>query len=325
MHVFITGGAGFIGSHIVEYHLNQNDIVHVIDDLSTGIEKNIQPFKSNPNFHFIKADLLIYPDLKEEVCWADRIYHMAAVVGVFKVINDSEKLLSTNIAATERLLRAARLSDRNPRILLASTSEVYGEGHAKPLSEDLNLIIGEGRKSCSAYAVSKIAVEYFGISYYEHFKLPITILRIFNTIGPRQLSAYGMVIPRFIDSALKNKPILVYGTGEQTRSFCDVRDVVSMMDKIANNPMTIGKILNVGSDAEISINEVAKLVKKLAKSDSEIKHITYDEAYGEGFEDFMYRRPELTKLRSLIKYKDAWNLEKTLIDLIARKRKDMLK
>ena len=320
MHVLVTGGAGFIGSHIAEFHLNNHDVVHVLDDLSTGTEDNIAAFKSNPNFSFTKTDILTFPDLEKMVGWADRIYHMAAVVGVLKVINDSERLLATNITGTERLLRAARLSNRKPRLLLASTSEVYGDGHEKPLNEGMSLIIGAGKKSCTAYAVSKIALEYFGLSYYEQYGLSVTILRLFNTIGPRQVGQYGMVVPRFIHSAMTHEPILVYGTGTQTRSFCDVRDVVSIMDAIANNPHTVGKVLNVGQDHEVSINQLASLVKQIANSPSEIKHISYAEAYGEGFTDFMFRRPDLTQLLRLTEYQYKWDLQKTITDLVARHR-----
>lgn len=320
MRVLVTGGAGFIGSHLVEYHLTHHDEVHVIDDLSTGTETNIAPFKNNPDFHFIKADILTCSEIETIVGWADRIYHMAAVVGVLKVINDSERLLATNIAGTERLLRAAKLSKRKPRILLASSSEVYGDGYAHPLKEDFNLIVGEGRKSCSAYVVSKIALEYFGLSYHQHFGLPITILRIFNTIGPRQLGGYGMVVPRFVKHAVRLEPIVVYGTGEQTRSFCDVRDVVEILDKIAKNDETIGEIINVGQDQEISINSLAELVKKIAGNDSEIQHIPYDEIYGKGFEDFMFRRPEITKLQSLTRHVYKWDLKKSLLDLIQKQK-----
>ena len=318
MRVLVTGGAGFIGSHLAEYHLNNHDSVHVLDDLSTGTEKNIAPLKANPNFHFTKTDILTFPELEKVACWADRIYHMAAVVGVLKVINDSGKLLSTNISATERLLRAAKLSNRNPRILLASSSEVYGDGHAKPLKETATLFIGGARKGCTAYTVSKIALEYFGLSYYEQYDMQITSLRIFNTIGPRQVSHYGMVVPRFIHSAINNEPIVVYGTGEQTRSFCDVRDTVALMDAIAKNPLANGKVLNVGQDHEVSMNHLAELIKKLANSSSDIKHISYEEAYGEGFEDIMFRRPDLSRLLELTAYQYKWDLENTLADLIKR-------
>jgi len=320
MRVLVTGGAGFIGSYIVEYHLAKHDEVHVIDDCSTGTEANIAPFKNNPNFHFIKADILTFPDINRIVDWAERIYHMAAVVGVLKVINDSERLLAINIAGTERLLRAVNTAKQLPRVLLASSSEVYGDGHGHPLKEDSNLIIGEGRKSCSAYVVSKIALEYFGLSYFQHFNIPITILRIFNTIGPRQLGGYGMVVPRFIKQAVKQESIVVYGTGEQTRSFCDVRDSVEIFDKIASNKNTIGEIINVGQDQEISINNLAKLVKEISGTPSKIKHIPYDEIYGEGFEDCMFRRPDITKLQKLTGHDYKWDLSKSLADLIKRQQ-----
>lgn len=318
MNILVTGGAGFIGSHIVDYHLTHNDEVYVIDDLSTGTESNIAPFKKNPNFHFINADLLTYPELNTIVCWAHRIYHMAAVVGVLKVIKDSERVLAINIVGTERLLRAAKLSKNKPRILLASSSEVYGDGRGHALREDANLIIGEGRKGCAAYVVSKIALEYFGLSYYQHFGIAVTILRLFNTIGPRQLGGYGMVVPRFIKQAINNKPIVVYGTGEQTRSFCDVRDTIAILDKIANNEKTINEIINVGHEQEISLNDLAHLVKKITGTSSEITHTPYTKIYGEGFEDCMFRRPDTTKLQRLTAYKYQWNLEKSLADLIER-------
>ena len=316
MHVLVTGGAGFIGSHLVEYHLNLHDVVHVLDDLSTGTQENIDRFKNNPNFHFTKADILTSPAIEEVVCWADRIYHMAAVVGILKVIENSEKLLATNIIATERLLKAALSSKRNPRILLASTSEVYGDGHAKPLREDFHLIIGGSKRACMPYTISKLAVEAFGLAYFEQFGMAITTLRFFNTIGPRQTGQYGMVVPRFVKAALNNEPICVYGTGTQTRSFCDVRDLVVLVDKIANNKETIGDVLNVGKDEEVSINELATLVKKIANSHSDIKHISYDEAYGPGFVDIMFRRPDLSGLKKFVQWSYIWNLRSTIADLL---------
>ncbi len=319
MQVLITGGAGFIGSHIAAFHIKQGDLVHVMDDLSTGSEDNIAQFKGNPNFFFTETDILTSPDLEKIVGWADRIYHMAAVVGVFRVIESSEKLLATNIAGTERLLRVARLSKRKPRILLASTSEVYGNQGSKPLKEDMSLILGAQKKSCIAYSVSKIALEYFGLSYHDNFGLRVTILRIFNTIGPRQLGYYGMVVPRFIDAAINQELILVYGTGSQTRSFCDVRDMVAIFNEIANNPQCIGEIFNVGQDDQISINDLAHLVKNLTKSTSDIKHISYEAAYGKEFTDIMYRCPDLTKLKKFISYDYQWDLKKTLLDLIKRR------
>ena len=317
MNVLVTGGAGFIGSHIVEYHLNQHDVVHVLDDLSTGTQHNIDLFKSNPDFYFTQTDILTFPELEKVVCWADRIYHMAAVVGVFRVLKDSVKLLATNITATERLLKAAVVSKQKPRILLASSSEVYGNGHLKPLKEGSSLILGEGKRSCIDYIVSKLAVESLGTSFYRQHGLRVTVMRVFNTVGPRQQGKYGMVVPRFIHSAMRHEPIVVYGTGLQTRSFADVRDIVSLMDKIAMNAQTIGSVLNVGQDDEISINKLARLVKKLTNSNSKIMHISYDEAYGEEFADIMHRRPDLTKLNLLTGYCFKWDLCATVKSIIA--------
>lgn len=317
MHILVTGGAGFIGSYLVEYHLKKNDSVHVIDDFSTGGLSNLMAFQEYSGFSYTQADILTCNNLNQLVAKADLIYHMAAVVGVLRVIKETEHLLATNISGTERLLRAANISGKKPRILLASTSEVYGESHLSCSSETENLIIGQGKKSCSNYVVSKIALEYFGMAYYDHFELPITILRLFNTIGPRQVGHYGMVVPRFVDYALTHQPILVHGTGEQTRSFCDVRDTVAMMERIAHTPESVGQILNVGHDEEVSINHLAKLVKKLAHSDSEIKHISYDKVYGKDFKDVMTRRPDMSKLQQLIHYTYQWNLNDSIRDLIA--------
>ncbi|MCX7117748.1 MAG: GDP-mannose 4,6-dehydratase [Legionellales bacterium] len=318
MNVLVTGGAGFIGSHLVEYHLNQNDHVHVIDDLSTGTQENIDLFRDHPNFQFTKADLLIFPEIYEVVGWADRIYHMAAVVGVLRVIQGSERLLASNISATERLLRAAVQSKKNPRVLLASTSEVYSGGQGIPFKEDDQIIIGAGKKSCMPYVVSKIALEYFGMSFFKHHGLPVTSLRFFNTIGPRQRGHYGMVVPRFMQAAVYQEPIVVYGTGRQTRSFCDVRDTVALIDLIASSDHCLGEAINVGKDEETSIIDLAKLIKELAHSDSEIKYMSYLEAYGDDFEDIMYRCPNLTKLHQITGYRYQWDLRATVSDLIAR-------
>ncbi len=316
MHVLITGGAGFIGSHLVEYYLSQQHTVHVIDNFSTGIIENLQEFQQNQNFSITHADILTYSELDFLVAQADCIYHMAAVVGVLRVIANEQDLLETNILGTERLLRAAKISTKKPRILLASTSEVYGESEHGVSPETDSLIIGKGKKNCAAYVVSKIALEYFSLAYYKNYGLPITVLRIFNTIGPRQLGHYGMVVPRFIQYALNQQPILVHGTGVQTRSFCDVRDLVIIMDRLVTSSAAIGQILNIGQDQEVSINALALLVKELTNSASEIQHITYEQVYGEGFTDCMARRPDLTKLQNIINYAYQWDLKTTLMNLI---------
>ena len=317
MHVLVTGGAGFLGSHIVQYHLNNHDIVHAVDDLSTGREENIKPFEQNPNFHFIKADLITWPDIEKEVYWADRIYHMAAIVGVFRLVHEPGRVLTINIVATERLIRAIRAANWKPRLILASTSELYGNSDIQPLTEGNNIIIdGKGRNRTN-YVISKIASEALGLTEFKQHQLPVTILRLFNMIGPRQSGYYGMVVPRFIDAAMKNKPLIVFGTGQQKRTFCDVRDFTVFVDKIASNPHTMGQILNVGQDEEISILKLAKLIIQLTNSKSEIQHMSYLDAYGEDYDEVMCRRPNLTKLCQQIPVNYQWNLKKTLLDLIS--------
>ncbi len=325
MNILITGGAGFIGSNLAEYYLNKNHIVHVIDDLSTGSMENTHDLLKNANFHLIKADLLTYKKLTEIVQEADCIYHFAAVVGVFRVLQEPETALNVNIGATKCLLQAIKSSNKNPRVIIASTSEVYGHNSNGLLfSEDSDLIINDNSLIRTSYAVSKIAAESYAMAYYKQFNIPITILRLFNIIGPKQTGRYGMVVPRFIKSALTNQPLTVYGTGEQRRSFTDIRDANVLFEQIANNKQTIGEIINLGNNNDISINELAKLVIKLTNSQSEIKHISYEEAYGEEFHDFMHRKPNLTKLQELTNYKYTWDLEKTINYLIDLARLKLL-
>jgi UDP-glucose 4-epimerase len=346
MHIFITGGAGFIGSQLVEYHILAGDKIHVVDNLSTGSKKNILPFLDHPDFRFSEADILTWPDLGIAVAWADRIYHMAALVGVFKVLKDPIKVLSTNIAGTERLLRSAQMGNWNPQIIIASTSEVYGHGlHCKHFCEyrdDLNLeradidarrpypvaafnedmepMVGSSAVSRWNYSISKLADEAFGLSYARSFGMNITVVRLFNTIGPGQTGRYGMVVPRFVEQAVNGGPITVYGDGLQTRSFCDVRDTVKSLDLLADNPASVGEIVNVGNDREISIKGLAELIKERSRSDSPIIYTPYREAYGEDFEEVYNRKPNLDKFFKLTKFKHLWTLEETIDDLIARAR-----
>lgn len=322
MHILITGGAGFLGSHLVNHHIKNNDIVHVVDDLSTGKEANLDAFKNDPNFYFTKADLITWSGLEKAVYWADRIYHMAAIVGVFRLIREPARVLTINIAATERLIRAIRVANWKPRLILASTSEVYGNVVQQPLKEDSNLIVdGKGRNRTN-YVISKMAAEALCLTDFEQNQLPVTILRIFNMIGPRQSGHYGMVVPRFIDAAIHNEPLIVFGSGEQKRTFCDVRDFVSFVDKIASNPQTIGQIINVGHDQEISIISLAELILKLTKSKSKILYKSYEEAYGESYDEIMQRRPDLTQLSQFVPLTYQWSLKKTLNDLIAHYQAD---
>ncbi|MBA2654793.1 MAG: GDP-mannose 4,6-dehydratase [Gammaproteobacteria bacterium] len=321
MRVLITGAAGFIGSHLVEHHLNKGDMVYGIDNLSSGQECNITPFMNNPNFRFSNQDIVTWKDIDKIVTWADLIYQMAAVVGMFKVLEEPERVLAVNIAGCERLLRAIRTADWKPRVIIASSSEVYGPTNQALLQEDANLIIESNARNRWHYAVSKLADESFGLAYYRKFGIPITLIRFFNTVGPRQTGRYGMVVPRLVDQAIENEPLTVFGDGEQSRSFCDVRDTAKILDQLAHSEKSIGEIVNVGNDQEITINNLAELIKKLAGSDSPIDHISYEKAYGEEYVDIRCRRPDLTKLQSLIDLKFDWNLEGTIKDVIKSKRK----
>jgi len=317
MHVLVTGGAGFIGSHLAQYHLAKGDSVHVVDNLSTGCLANIAPFMESAKFHFTKADILTWRGLDKATVWADRIYHMAAVVGVFRVLEDPIHVLSTNIAGTERLLRHASSGNWKPQIIIASSAEVYGPTDAEFLREDAMLVVYSGAKSRWNYAITKLADESFGLSYARQFGMPICIVRPFNTVGPRQTGRYGMVVPRFIEQVLHDKPITIFGGGEQTRSFCDVRDAVVAMDLLAGTPAAYGEIVNVGNDHEISINALAYLVCQRAHKSVGREHLSYVEAYGEQYDDIVRRRPCLDKLVRLTGFKHQWSLEATLDDLIA--------
>lgn len=315
MHILITGGCGFIGSHLAEYHLARGDHVHVVDDLSTGSIDNIKPFINNPLFRFEEADIITWPDLNKTAAWADRIYHLAAVVGIYRVLAEPIGVVSTNIAGCERVLRAVAASQFQARVIIASSSEVYGNTQKAKQNENDVLIMESSTNARWSYAISKLADEALGIAYQRKKNIPITIVRLFNTTGTRQTGRYGMVMPRFVKQAIKNKPITVYGDGTQTRCFCDVRDMVTILNLLADNPDSVGKIVNVGNDREISINELAHLIKERKKSQSEIQYIPYNIAYKEEFIDIQHRCPDLTLLHQLIKFKPAYTLEDTIDSL----------
>jgi UDP-glucose 4-epimerase len=331
MHVLITGGAGFIGSHLAEYHLSRGDQVYVVDNLSTGSIENILPFMGDANFHFDEADILTWPELDKNVAWADRIYHMAAVVGVFKVLEDPIRVLATNVAGCERLLRAAHAAKWNPQVVIASSSEVYGRGGVggsgagreviEEFKENMELLVESSAVSRWTYAISKMADEAFALSYARKFRMNIVVVRFFNTIGPRQTGRYGMVVPRFVKQAVNGAPITVYGDGSQMRCFCDVRDTVASLDLLVRNPRSAGEVVNVGNNHEVSIRRLAELVKERSASSSPIIFVPYQEAYGEDFEEIYHRKPSLEKFFDLTHFTHQWSLEKTLDDLIERERR----
>ncbi|NSL54708.1 NAD-dependent epimerase/dehydratase family protein [Uliginosibacterium aquaticum] len=320
MHVLVTGGAGFIGSHLVERHMQQGDSVHVVDNLSTGQRTNIQPWVGSPKFQFDEADILTWGGLEKASAWADRIYHLAAVVGVFRVLEDPVRVLATNIAGTERLLRFASAGHWKPQIIIASSSEVYGPTSAPLLEEEAMLYVHSGGKSRWSYAISKLSNETQGLAYARQHELPICIVRLFNTIGLRQRGQYGMVVPRFVQQVLRGGPLTIYGDGQQTRSFCDARDTAAALDALAGLPGAAGEIVNVGNDREISIRALADLVCERAQRPVEKKFLSYVEAYGEQYDDIQRRRPSLAKLQRLTGFRHRWTLESTLDELIAQHR-----
>jgi UDP-glucose 4-epimerase len=318
MHVLITGGAGFIGSHLAQRHLANGDQVYVVDNLSTGSLANIEPFRSHPGFRFAEADILHWNGLGEAVAWADRIYHMAAVVGVKKVLEDPVAVMATNMTGTERILRAIHHGGWNPQVIIASTSEVYGFNDKDSFAETDHIVLPSAGRLRWAYAVTKLADEFLAFSYARKYGLNIVVVRLFNTIGPNQVGHYGMVVPRFVRQAVNNEPLTVYGEGGQTRSFCDVRDTVVALDRLAGCPEAWGEVVNVGNDQEISIRDLAELIVRRVRSASPLQFISYKEAYGEEFEDVTHRRPVLNKLKALTDFEPEWRLSDTLDELIAR-------
>lgn len=317
MHVLVTGGAGFIGSHLVGLLMKQGHEVHVVDDLSTGLRANLAEFEGDPKFRFDEADIITWDGLWQAAQWADRIFHLAAVVGVRRVLESPVHVMATNIAGTERVLRAAAASGWRPRVIIASSSEAYGFNPHMPLNEADDLIFKAGSVARWSYAISKLAGEHLANAYVRGAELPIVTLRFFNTIGSRQRGEYGMVVPNFVRQAVQGIPITVFGGGKQTRSFCDVRDTVVMIAKIAEVDDAIGEVINLGNDQEISIEGLAKLVKRRANSSSKISYLSRVEGYGEDFDDVARRRPDLTRLRSLIDFLPKYTLDDTIDELIA--------
>ena len=316
MHVLITGGAGFIGSHLAERHLANGDQVYVVDNLSTGSLANIDAFRSNPAFRFVEANIQHWNGLDKAVAWADRIYHMAAVVGLKKVLEDPVAVMATNMTGTERILCAIHHGGWNPQVVIASTSEVYGLNPKGRLSETDHSVLPSAGCLCWAHAVTKLADEFLAFSYARKYGLSIVVARLFNTIGPNQVGHYGMVVPRFVKQAVHHEPLTVYGEGEQTRSFCDVRDTVVALDHLAGCPEAWGEVVNVGNDQEISIRGLAELIVQRTHSSSPLSFMSSQDAYGEEFEDVTHRCPELNKLRALTGFAPEWTLSDTLDDLI---------
>lgn len=316
MKVFITGGAGFIGSHLVDLHRNQGDDVTVIDNLSTGHIENIAHHLDKPGFKFHKGSVVDWPGLEKELLDADLVYHLAAVVGVKHVLECPKDVISVNITATDRILHIMGEAGSKSPILLASSSEVYGFNDKAAFDENDDLVLPSTDRLRWCYAVTKLTDEMLAFSANHQYGLKTIAVRLFNTVGPRQSARYGMVLPHFVEECVNNEAVTVYGDGDQTRSFSDVRDTVQMLAELAQSSDAYGHVVNVGNDQEISINDLAAMVKKQVESTSDIIHITYKEAYGTDFRDIDHRRPGLANLHSLIKYRPEFKLEDTIDDLI---------
>jgi UDP-glucose 4-epimerase len=299
--VLVTGGAGFIGAHLVERLLQDNKTVVVIDDLSTGNLKNLATVRTNPHFHFIRSKISDCAKLPELAAKAEFIFHLAATVGVELVVKSALHVLEASFNETQILLRAAA-KPATP-LLLTSTSEVYGKSAKPEFSEDDDLLIGPPGQSRWSYACSKLTDEFLALAYAREKKLPVTIARLFNTVGPRQTGRYGMVLPRFIAAAKKNEPLKVFGDGRQSRCFCLVHDVVEALVRLQNCPKARGEIFNIGGTEEVSMLELARLVVKTLGSKSTIELVPYDKAYAPGFDDMRRRKPLVEKLERLVKFK----------------------
>jgi UDP-glucose 4-epimerase len=323
MKVLITGGAGFIGSHLAEHLLARGDRVAVIDDLSTGAMANIEAFKSNPKFSYAIETIFNVPLLAEMVDNADAIFHLAAAVGVRLIIESPTRTIETNIGGTELVLKAA--AKKLKPIFVASTSEVYGKSTKVPFKEDDDLVFGATTKSRWSYAASKAVDEFLALAYAKEKKLPVVIARLFNTVGPRQTGRYGMVIPRFIEQGLAGGPISVYGDGKQTRCFGWVGDVVRGMADLLACEKAEGQVFNLGATEEISINDLAAKVAAKTGGKAKIEHITYEKAYEEGFEDMMRRVPSTEKAAKFIGYKATVGIDEILDRVIATYRSQTTK
>ena len=318
MTYLITGGAGFIGSHLAEALVAEGHQVFVVDDLSTGRLENIIDLADEPKFHFAKAritDDIVMDRLASE---ADVVIHLAAAVGVQLIVQNPVYTIETNVMGTEAVLKSA--ARYGCRVLIASTSEVYGKGNKIPFNEEDDVLLGSTSKSRWAYAASKMVDEFLALAYQREYGLEVIPFRLFNTIGPRQTGRYGMVVPRFIDQALRGEPITIYGDGLQSRCFCDVADVVQAIIELSQDPAAFGKVYNIGSTEEVTILDLAERAKAMTHSVSPLIRVPYNEAYAPGFEDMRRRLPDIARINKLIGWQPTRSLDETLKRVIEHQR-----
>jgi UDP-glucose 4-epimerase len=316
MKALITGGAGFVGSHLAEALVARGDEVFVLDNLSTGSIENIEHLKGHPRFHYTIESIMNEPVTAELVDRVDVVFHLAAAVGVRLIVESPVNTIETNVHGTEMVLKLA--NKKKKKVVVASTSEVYGKSGIVPFREDADLVLGPTSKGRWSYACSKAIDEFLALAYHKEKRLPVVLVRLFNTVGPRQTGRYGMVIPSFVKQALQGRPLTVFGDGTQSRCFTYVSDVVEQLVALAEEPRAVGEVFNVGNDRdEITIGDLARRVKARTGAKSEVVLVPYDQAYEEGFEDMQRRVPDLAKLRALTGYVPKVQLDEILDRVIA--------